>query len=67
MAESINDRQRLAFERRAFLGGFLVSAAGLLVPRKSRIFVPAPAPVVDWVRIAMVYAIGGLAFTLARR
>jgi hypothetical protein len=29
----VNDQVRVAFERRAFLRGFMVTSAGLLVPR----------------------------------
>ncbi len=41
----MSDRDRLAFERRAFLRGFAVTSAGLLVPRRT-ISIPRPRP--EW-------------------
>lgn len=43
----MNDKDRLAFERRAFLRGFMVTSAGLLVPRKV-IRMPVEFPGASW-------------------
>lgn len=51
-----SDDERELFERRAFLRGMLVTSAGLLLPRRSRIIMPGE----HWpVRIRMADPITG--------